>query len=204
MNCRQSRKLFGASWDDELTQAEREWLEAHFASCEACRSEYEDWTRTLETVGALPRVEVTPGLAERSLARARRAPAATDRFPARVVRWIPITATAALLATAGGMVAQWSGIVSLKPNARIEAPVVREPSLVAGSTPTTPGSASPRTAGSAARGDAALAALPDSLLDQGEDVEFILDAMTLRKGRAHPASRLAPSPVRGEQAVITF
>ncbi|TMQ68530.1 MAG: hypothetical protein E6K78_00865 [Candidatus Eisenbacteria bacterium] len=207
MSCRQSRKLFGASWDDELTQAEREWLEAHFASCASCRTEYEEWTRTLEMMESLPRVEVAPGLAERSLAKARRQPAAADRFPAHVVRWIPITATAALLATAGAMVAQWSGIVSLGSNTRVETPVVREPSLVTEATPSdTPRPSVSRSASEStlSRADGTLAALPDSLLDQGEDVEFILDAMTLHKGRAHPASRLSPTPVRGEQAVITF
>ena len=29
MKCGQARRLFGAYWDDEITQAEREWLEAH-------------------------------------------------------------------------------------------------------------------------------------------------------------------------------
>ena len=37
MNCGDARRLFGAYWDDEITLAERDWLESHFASCAACR-----------------------------------------------------------------------------------------------------------------------------------------------------------------------
>ena len=29
--CDQARRLFGAYWDDEVTQAEREWLESHLS-----------------------------------------------------------------------------------------------------------------------------------------------------------------------------
>ena len=47
------------------------------------------------------------------------------------------------------------------------------------------------------------AGVADSLFDHSEDVEFILDPVTLRKGRAHTVVRVQPQP-RGEQAVITF
>jgi predicted anti-sigma-YlaC factor YlaD len=60
MKCAQVVRLFGAYWDDETTQAEREWVEAHLASCSSCRKEYESFTRTLELVGSLPRVEPAP------------------------------------------------------------------------------------------------------------------------------------------------
>ena len=48
------------------------------------------------------------------------------------------------------------------------------------------------------------AGVTDSLFDHSEDVEFILDPVTLRKGRAHTVVRVQPEPARGEQAVITF
>ena len=32
MNCTHARKLFATFWDDETTQAEREWLESHFTA----------------------------------------------------------------------------------------------------------------------------------------------------------------------------
>src|SRR5207249_510510 len=78
MTCAQVVRLFGAYWDDETTRAEREWVEAHLASCASCRHQYEAFTRTLELVGSLPRVEPAPDLLERVLSRARRATAAPD------------------------------------------------------------------------------------------------------------------------------
>jgi hypothetical protein len=47
-------------------------------------------------------------------------------------------------------------------------------------------------------------AVPDSVFDHSEDVEFILDPVTVHRGRAHPATKLAPPIARGEQATITF
>ena len=202
MKCTEARRHFGAYWDDELTQAEREWLEAHFAACDACRAEYEALAQTLEAVSSLPRVEVTPGLAGRALARARRASPTPDRLPVRTTpRWIAVTAAASLLAIAGGSALQWSSVsIAPRPLARMEAPVVREPVLV---TPATPANPQAPTATQPAPG-AVAASVADSLFDPSEDIEFILDPMTLRKDRVHPASRLAPEKARGEQAVITF
>src|SRR6185503_2384178 len=82
MNCTHARKLFAAFWDDETTQAEREWLEGHFTSCDACRHDYEQYARTLEVLGSLPRVEPSPELHERVLQRVRRAESVPDRMPA--------------------------------------------------------------------------------------------------------------------------
>jgi len=95
--CDQARRLFGAYWDDEVTQAEREWLESHLGGCPACRQQYEQFTHTLEAVGSLPRIDTSADLPERALVAARRAAAVPDRIaiaPARPV-WIQVTATAA-------------------------------------------------------------------------------------------------------------
>ena len=46
-------------------------------------------------------------------------------------------------------------------------------------------------------------AISDTLFDHSEDVDFVLDPVTLHRGHAHTASRL-PQGIRGEQAVITF
>ena len=208
MKCGQARRLFGAYWDDELTQAEREWLEAHFGACGSCHRQYDELARALEMVGDLPRAEVSPNLAERALSRARRAAPVADHVPSRTPRWIPVTAAVALLATAGATALQWSGVMPPRPMTRNEAPMLRDPASVPRAMASRPGSAKPtrsgRAAGDELAASQALADLGDSLLAQGEDVEFILDAMTIRKGRAHPASRLAPATVRSEQAVITF
>jgi anti-sigma factor RsiW len=205
MNCGDARRLFGACWDDEITLAERDWLESHFASCPACRAEYETFALAIELVGSLPRAEVRPGLAERALARARRANVAPDRLPVGAPRWIPITATAALLAIAATMTLQWMGVTPagrLTPRTGVAAvpELVRSPDARA-TAPTVPDD---RRATVAGQPDDLLAGgVPDSLFDHSADVEFILDPVTLRKGRAHTVLRLNPN-VQGEKAVITF
>ena len=201
MNCKQARKLFGAYWDDEVTQAEREWLEAHFASCAACRTAYEDLGRTLELVGSLPRTEVAADFPERVLARARRATSEPDRLTAGAPRWIPITAAAALVAVIGATVIQWVGpnLVPTRPGATLTATTIAQPTLV--SSVTKDGeSADPSAAGQIAAG---ITEIPDSLFDHAEDIEFILDPVTLKKGRALTVVR-APQEPRTQQAVITF
>ena len=107
--CDQAGRLFGAYWDDEVTQAEREWLEAHLAGCPACRQQYEKLARTLETVGSLPRADVAADLPDRALAAARRATAVPDRIAAAPIRpvWIPVTAAAALLLLAASTLLPW-------------------------------------------------------------------------------------------------
>ena len=206
MNCGGARRLFGAYWDDEITLAERDWLESHFTSCAACRGEYESFARAIELVGALPRAEVKPDLAERALARARRATMVPDRLPLGAPRWIPITATAALLTIAATMALQWMG---LTPARRVpdRSPVatVSQPELLGNSTGHAVGvSASDparevrgAAAGALAGGEA------DSLFDHNADVEFILDPVVMRKGRAHTVLRVNPE-VQGQKAVITF
>lgn len=109
MKCGQIVRLFGAYWDDETTQAEREWVDSHLASCAACRQQYEEFSRTLELVGSLPRVEPAPDLVERVLARARRAAAAPDRVPAASRPWVPVTAALALTVLAGSFALPWLG-----------------------------------------------------------------------------------------------
>jgi anti-sigma factor RsiW len=202
MKCRQSRRLFGAYWDDELTQAEREWLEGHFTSCASCRREYEELARALELAGSMPRVEVSSGFVEAVLAKARRRAPALDRVPTSRSRWIPITAIAALTAVLGGAALQWLGVPGMlrrtAPVAAVE-PLVLEPVRIGAE----------RAAGEIglmadAEPLAGAAEIPDSLFDPSEDIEFILDAVTLRKGRAHTVTPPGSQPTRGAQAVITF
>lgn len=206
MNCRQARNLFGAYWDDELTQAERESLEAHFTSCPTCRSSYEELGRALEMAGSLPRVEVAPEFADQVLARARRATTEPDRLSTASPRWIPITAAAALLAVLGTAIVQWAGLplAPARRDAALSPRAIEQPVLVASgrATPGTP--AAKGVAGSEGAVATTLAEIPDSLFDHSEDVEFILDPVTLKKGRAHTVLRAPQDPTRGQQAVITF
>jgi len=186
--CDQGRRLFGAYWDDEVTQAEREWLESHLAGCPGCRQQYEQFARTLETVGSLPRTDVTADLAERALAAARRATTAPDRIAVVRARpmWIQVTATAALLLVGLSALLPWLGTPAVQRVLAGREPKVAEPRLVA----------------TASRGQESVRL--DSLgIDHSEDVEFILDPVVLHRGRAQAPSRL-PKGVQGEQAVISF
>ena len=197
--CDQARRLFDAFWDDEVTQAEREWLEGHFAGCEACRGAYERRARMLDVVGSLPRVDVARDLPERALAAARRAQAAPDRLSvgAATPSWVPVTAAAALVLVAAALllpaVTPWvlgpRGGSTVALRAGGEAPVAQA-RLVA-------------TAEPARDPVAAQATIADSLFDHSADVEFILDPVVLRRGRAQAVSHL-PEGVQAEQTVISF
>lgn len=203
MNCKHARRLFGAYWDDEVTQAEREWLEAHFSGCASCRSAYDEHARALEALSTLPRVEPAPGLAERVLARARRVSPAVDRLPAGNVAWVPITAAAvAALLIAGMLVGPWLATgprAVRRPRLAATTRAAQEPQLVT-TRPTRMVETPSRSVRSGTA--AALAAVPDSLFDHSEDVEFILDPVTLRRGR--PAVARPTPTVQGQQATITF
>ena len=205
MICFRARRLFGAYWDDETTQAEREWLEAHFAACPRCRNEYEETARALELLAELPRIEVAPDLAERALARARRAHVAPDRMPAAALGWVPATAAAvALLLIAGTLLTPWLAALPhgpRDPRALASAPV-RVPELVSRPAAGGPHASARRGAVRPPEGDRVLAGIPDSLFDHSEDVEFILDPVTLRRG--WPAVSQPLPAVQGRQATITF
>ena len=198
IHCSQARGWFGAYWDDEITQAERESLEAHFVSCATCRREYEELARTLEVLGSLPRHEVAPDFAERTLARIRRTTTAPDRLaqPQRPV-WVPIAAAATVLAVAAALFAP--GILSRghapSPVAtRITVP--QEPQLTA------PGATSSITTHAGQSTTAVAAAMVDSVIDHSEDVDFVLDPVRVSRGRT--ATSPYVGPVQGQQAVIKF
>jgi anti-sigma factor RsiW len=210
MICAQSRRLFGAFWDDEITQAERESLEAHFASCPGCREEYDLYSRAVELATTLPRIEPAPDLVERALARARRVSPAPDRVGAPGFPWVPVTATAALVAVAFTVVSPWLGTgnvpIALRPGvtqAPVGQPELRRPVALssAASKTAVPGARGASLGHPGVAGDP-IAAVPDSLFDHSEDVEFILDPMTLRRGR--PATLRAGGNIQGQQATITF
>lgn len=199
MKCAQARRLFGAYWDDDTTQAEREWLDTHLTSCGACRLEYEELAKVLEWTAAMPRAEASPDLVERTLTRARRAATASDRIPAVSMPWVPVTAAAALLLVVGSMLSPWMPLGSRVRMAQRPAPIaaVVQPTL----TQPEPG-ASKAGDPLAVPGQGAVATIPDSLFDHTDDVEFILDPVTLRRGRA-TVTRAQGSP-QAEQAIITF
>ena len=211
MTCARARRLFGACWDDEITQGEREWLDSHLNACAACRTEYDALARTLEAVAALPREEAAPDLLERTLARARRANPAPDHLPETRRPWVAVTATAAAAVLVLTVVAPWTGwMTGGVPDTRVAGPEAPEtvPEPVAVARPVGAAPAPAQDAGVNSQALLDLAALPaDSLFDRTEDVEFILDPVALRRGRAHPmvpGRRGDGEGVQVERAVISF
>lgn len=202
--CDRVVRMFGAYWDDEITQAEREWVDAHLAGCPPCRQEYEAFARTLELAGSLPRIEPAPDLVERVLARARRAAPAPDMVPATARPWVPATAALALVVIAGALSLPWLGNRTEPGRESSGRAVVErvpsrvEPLAASGSaTPGAPAANSERERVAVKAADA----VPDSLFDHSEDVEFILDPVRLQRGRA---TVTRPPAVQGEKAVLSF
>jgi len=203
-HCSKARRWFGAFWDDEITQAEREWLEAHFAGCDDCRAEYERFAHTLESVAALPRHEAAPDFVEQVLARARRATPMADAIERPRPIWVPLAAAASLLLVVASLLAPWAnreGSSTATRNASL-----REAELVVHQQPLGAGQASRAPAAAALSPNAApsqeqVAALVDSLIDHSADVDFVLDPV--RVSRERTAGRLV-GPAHGQRAVITF
>ncbi|MEK7329389.1 MAG: hypothetical protein AAB113_01165, partial [Candidatus Eisenbacteria bacterium] len=102
---------------------------------------------------------------------------------------------------------QWMGITPAgRMTPRTGVAAVLEPVLVRSQDARTTASTVPDDRLATVRGEADApfaGGVPDSLFDHSADVEFILDPVTLRKGRAHTVLRLNPN-VQGEKAVITF
>ncbi len=202
-HCTRARDLFGAFWDDEITRAERDWLEGHFRDCASCRTEYDAYSRALELVQQLPRVESAPDLAARALAEAKRRAPAPDRiFVYETPRWAPVAAAAAVLLAVLAIapyVSRMGGSPMLAGQPKVEAP-----RLVATATPANePSSASPETSTTPSVAAPATSPVAENLFDHSEDIDFVLDPVQVRRGRAVPSSRL-PEGVQGEQAIITF
>ncbi|MBK7366665.1 MAG: zf-HC2 domain-containing protein [Candidatus Eisenbacteria bacterium] len=201
-HCTRAHDLFGAFWDDEITRAERDWLEGHFRDCASCRAEYDTYSRALGLVQELPRAEAAPDLAERALAEAKRRAPEPDRiFVRETPRWAPVAAAAAVLLAVLALapyVARMPGSPLLaQRDAKVAAP-----RLVAVTPNGTQPSVTPETAAtsSATSGGSAVA---ENLFDHTEDIDFVLDPVQVRRGRAVAVSNL-PEGVQGEQAVITF
>jgi anti-sigma factor RsiW len=218
ISCERAQSLFGPGWDDELSVAERESLEQHFAGCSPCRRDYDELARTLELVQGLPRPQVSGDFATRVLVEARRREAEGGRGLLITRGWFAHPARlaiAAALVVAAGV----SGLMlSPKPQRVAQqvaapapvvatiAPVVTPPSQSASAGPVSPArsNAKPTLARPQRNRPAeVLAAVPDSLFDHTADVELVLDPVTLRKERGRGYTPVQTT-VKGEQASITF
>ena len=68
--CQNVRKKLSAYQDGEIETAEKNVIEAHLRSCEACRNQYEALLQTYRMLRRLPEIEPIPGLSRQILDRA--------------------------------------------------------------------------------------------------------------------------------------
>ena len=196
MSCDRARRLFGACWDDELTHAEREWLEGHLAACPRCRTEYDAFSRSLELLGTLPRVEPPPDLVERVLARSRRVAPVPDVVDARPSRWVPAAAVAAavVLVVAAMLVLPRLPLRGRGPDASPPLAELGGGPKVAVLVPVS------RTDRAGSRGEVVAprpAVVADDPFDHSADLEFILDPVQVRRSAREPGAE-------GEREIISF
>ena len=82
MNCTIVIERLGEVIDRVLPQAEAAEVEAHLASCAACRAELEELRRALDAVKALPRIRAPRGFAAGVMAEIRAGVEAPVSVPA--------------------------------------------------------------------------------------------------------------------------
>jgi len=191
MICDRARRLFGACWDDELTQAERDGLEGHLASCPRCRTEYDQFSRALELTASLPRIEASADFMDRVLARSRRATTAPDVVREAGARWVPVAVAAAgavlvVAVVLVGLNLQWKAPASSQTLQMVVNDGPREPRLAPKSN-VKPGERRPE----ASREN------PDYLFDPDKNVDFVLGSVAVRDGRVK-------RDPEGQQPIITF
>ncbi|HSQ59380.1 MAG TPA: zf-HC2 domain-containing protein [Acidobacteriota bacterium] len=71
MNCRSAESLFSALIEDELSQKERRFLEAHLLSCRKCSVSLKETRAAMEMFQSLPTEETSPHFEEDVMARIR-------------------------------------------------------------------------------------------------------------------------------------
>ena len=221
ISCERAQTLFGPGWDDELSVVERESLEQHFAGCNPCRRDYDEFARTLELVQGLPRPQVSGDFATRVLAEARRREVEGGRGLLITRGWFAhparLAIAAALVVAAGVSGLMMSPkpqeprvaaqqVAAPAPVVATPAPIVTPPSTLASAGPVSPArsDAKPTLARPQRNRPAEVfAAVSDSLFDHTKDVELVLDPVTLRKERGRGYTPVQTT-VKGEQASITF
>lgn len=168
--CERSATLFGRAWDDELTAAEKDGLERHFAACAPCRREYDELARTLELVQALPRPQVDDSFAGRVLAaaqeRERTTAAAGRRLFALPATWsAPAFGRPALALAATFVVAAGIGAFLLaRPLGGPSSPVLESPTVATTTTPPRVAAPTPSATQSAPAPDVVIARVEDPAL----------------------------------------
>ena len=97
MNCEQIRERLDELLDGELSDRDKQAVEQHVATCDACRAELDALRQTTDLVRSLPRAEAPAGLAQSVRASIAQQAAARSRATlwrwARVGGWLAAAAT---------------------------------------------------------------------------------------------------------------
>jgi anti-sigma factor RsiW len=100
--CRHIRKKLSAYQDGEVTSDEKEAIDAHLRTCEACRRQHEALLKTYRMFRGLPEIEPAPGLSRRIVDSATRPQEPFwVRAPGEALRLRPAPAAMVALAAAG-------------------------------------------------------------------------------------------------------
>jgi anti-sigma factor RsiW len=100
--CQYVTNKLSAYQDDEVTTAEKDAIEAHLRTCEACRKQHEALLQTYRMLRSLPEIEPAPGLSRRIVDSATRAQGPFwVRALGEALRLLPAPAAMVTLAAAG-------------------------------------------------------------------------------------------------------
>jgi anti-sigma factor RsiW len=100
--CQSVRKKLSAYQDGEVTSAEKDSIDAHLCTCEACRKQHEALLQTYRMLRGLPEIEPAPGLSRRIVDSVTRAQEPFwIRTLGEVFRLLPAPAAIVALAVAG-------------------------------------------------------------------------------------------------------
>jgi predicted anti-sigma-YlaC factor YlaD len=113
--CQSVRKKLSAYQDGEVTSAEKDSIEGHLHTCEACRKHYAALLQTYRMLKDLPEIEPAPGLARRIVDNAMRV---QEPFWIRALgeafRLLSVNAAIVMLAAAGLLIGTMLGSLLTK------------------------------------------------------------------------------------------
>jgi anti-sigma factor RsiW len=108
--CQSVRKKLSAYQDRELKPADKDAIEAHLRTCEACRKKHEALLQTYRMLRSLPEIKPTPGLARQIVDSATRV---QEPFWVRTLgeafRLFPVRAAIVTLAATGLLIGTMLG-----------------------------------------------------------------------------------------------
>jgi anti-sigma factor RsiW len=103
--CQNLGKRLSAYQDGEVTAAEKDAIEAHLATCEACRKQHAALQKTYQMLRSLPEIQPAPGLSRRIVDSATQVQEPFwVRSLANVLRMLPAPAAVVALTVAGLLV----------------------------------------------------------------------------------------------------